>query len=214
MARLGQVRKVRWCNKILVIFVWSVPKVATEWKLGDVTNNFKPNFMKKIGILLFSILFLSCSSDDSSGNSNQNGFTFNGTFYEVKTVYINDENTTDSNPSDIGFSLINKTSSEINSGNDLSNVATLYFDFNAVNVEQTTYTNILDYNGKINVNRTSGSISGGTEILSDNETTLQANNISVTINNITSTTVNFTFSFTRTDGQTVSGQYNGNYLTL
>ena len=170
--------------------------------------------MKKIGILLFTILILSCSSDDSSGNSNQNGFTFNGTFYEVKTLYINDENTTNSNPSDIGFSLINKTSAEINSGNDLSNVAILYFDFNAVNVEQTTYTNILDYNGKINANRTSGSITGGTEILSDNETTLQANNINVTINNITSTTVNFNFSFTRTDGQTISGQYNGNYLTL
>jgi hypothetical protein len=30
MARLGQVRKVRWCNKILVIFVWSVLKVATS----------------------------------------------------------------------------------------------------------------------------------------------------------------------------------------
>ena len=172
--------------------------------------------MKKIGILLFSILILSCSSDDSSGNSNQNqnGFTFNGTFYEVQTVYINDENTTDNNPSDIGFSLVNKKSAEINSGNDLNNVATLYFDFNAVNVEQTTYTNILDYNGKINANRTSGSITGGTEILSDNETTLQANNISVTINSITSTTVNFNFSFTRTDGQTISGQYNGNYLTL
>jgi hypothetical protein len=172
--------------------------------------------MKKIGILLFTILILSCSSDDSSENSNQNqnGFTYNGTFYEVKTVYINDENTTNSNPSDIGFSLINKTSAEINSGNDLTNVATLYFDFNAVNVEQTTYTNILDYNGKINANRTSGSITGGTEILSDNETTLQANNISVTINNITSTAVNFTFSFTRTDGQNISGQYNGNYFTL
>lgn len=96
----------------------------------------------------------------------------------------------------------------------MSNVATLYFDFNAVNVEQTTYTNISDYNGKINANRTSGSITGGTEILSDNETTLQANNINVTINSITSTTVNFNFSFTRTDGQTISGQYNGNYLTL
>lgn len=30
MARLGQVRKVRWCNKILVIFVWSVLEVATS----------------------------------------------------------------------------------------------------------------------------------------------------------------------------------------
>lgn len=81
-------------------------------------------------------------------------------------------------------------------------------------MEPTTYTNISDYNAKINADRTSGSITGGTEILSDSETTLQANNISVTVNSINSTTINFTFSFTRADGQTVSGQYNGNYLTL
>ena len=30
MARLGQVRKVLWCNKILVIFVLSVLEVATS----------------------------------------------------------------------------------------------------------------------------------------------------------------------------------------
>lgn len=172
--------------------------------------------MKKIGILLLSVLMLACDSDDNSSNSNQNqnGFTFDGTFYEVKTVYINDENTTDSNPSDIGFNLVNKTSSEISSGNDLSNIATLYFDFNAVDVEQTTYTNISDYNGKINANRTSGNVIDGTEILSDNEATLQADTINITITTITSTTVNFTFSFIRTDGKIISGQYSGNYLTL
>ena len=169
--------------------------------------------MKKIGILLFSILMLSCSSDDNSGDSNQNGFTYNGTFYEVKTVFINDENTADNNPSDISFNLVNKTISEISSENDLSNISSLYFDFNDVNVEETTYTNILDYNAKINSNRTSGNIVGGTEILSDNNTDLQATNINITINSITSTTVNFSFSFTKANGQIISGQYNGNYLT-
>ena len=170
--------------------------------------------MKKIGILLFSILMLSCSSDDNSGNSNQNGFTYNGTFYAVKTVFINDENTVDNNPSDISFSLVNKTVSEISSENDLSNITSLYFDFNAVTIEQTSYTNILDYNATINASRTSGNIVGGTEILSDNNAELQATNINITVNSITSTTVNFSFSFTKTNGQIISGQYNGNYLTL
>ena len=174
--------------------------------------------MKKIGILLFLILLLSCNSDDNAQNpiqnQNQNGYTFNGTFYEVKTVYITDENTTNNNPSDIGFNLFNKTSSEINSANDLSDFARLYFDFNAVNVEQTTYTNILDYSARVNANRINGNIAGGTEILSDNELTLQSNNINITINNITATMVNFTFSFTRTDGQIIFGQYNGNYFTF
>ncbi|TDP59486.1 hypothetical protein [Flavobacterium dankookense] len=170
--------------------------------------------MKKIVFLLFSTLILSCSSDENSGNSNQNGFTFNGTFYEVKTVFIIDENTADNNPSDISFSLVNKTVSEISSENDLSNIASLYFDFNAVNVEETTYTNILDYNATINANRINGNIDGGIEILSDNNIELQATNINITINSITTTTVNFSFSFTKTNGQTISGQYNGSYLTL
>jgi hypothetical protein len=169
--------------------------------------------MKKIGLLLFSILILSCSSDDNSGNSNQNGFTYNGIFYPVKNVFINDENTTDNNPSDISFSLVNKTVSEISSENDLSNITSLYFDFNAITIEQTSYTNILDYNARINASRTSGNIVGGTEILSDNNAELQATNINITINSITSTTINFSFSFTKTNGQIISGQYNGNYLT-
>ncbi len=170
--------------------------------------------MKKIGILLFLSLVLSCSSNDSSENSNQNGFTYNGVFYEIKTVYINDENTINDNSGDIGFALINKTSDEINSGKDLNGITFLYFDFHDINVQQKTYTNILDYSARLNANKTGSEIVivGGTEILSKSETNLQANNIKIVINNITSTTVNFTFSFKRTDGQIISGQYSGSYL--
>jgi len=169
--------------------------------------------MKKIGFLFILTFLLSCSSDDNSETITQNGFKFEGIFFEIKTVYINDENTLDSNPSDIGFSLVSKTSSELNSENDLSNINTLYFDFNAVNIEQTTYSEILDYNAKINANRTNGNIVGGTQILSDNETSLQATDINITINEITQSTINFSFSFTRNDGKIITGNYSGNYLT-
>ncbi len=89
----------------------------------------------------------------------------------------------------------------------------MYFDFNAVNIEQTTYSEILDYNAKINANRTNGNIVGGTQILSDNETSLQATDINITINEITQSTINFSFSFTRNDGKIITGNYSGNYLT-
>ena len=168
--------------------------------------------MKKISVLLFSVFLVACSSDDSSENSNQNGFTFNGTFYEIETVYINDENTADDTISDIGFNLVNKTDSEIYSGNDLDDLMSFYFDFQAVNLEETTYTDILDYDALINASLINNTIVGGTQILSDNEISLQANDINITIHDITSTTVNFTFSFKRTDGKIIAGQYDGTYL--
>lgn len=174
--------------------------------------------MKKIAIIFASLLLFSCGSDDTPTETpitptpQQNGFNYNGNFYEIKTVYINDENTSDNNPSDIGFSFINKTSTEINGSNDLSQIAIINFDYNAVNVQSGTFTNVLDYDASINKNRVSGTFDSGTSILDDNVSNLQASNITFTVNSITSTTVNMTFSFTRTDGQVISGNYNGNYL--
>jgi hypothetical protein len=57
MARLEQVRKVRWRNKILVIFVWTVLVVATNitgrtlsvrLKLDTVKNNVNGHRKTKI----------------------------------------------------------------------------------------------------------------------------------------------------------------------
>ncbi|CAM4443312.1 hypothetical protein [Flavobacterium terrigena] len=171
--------------------------------------------MKKIAIILASFLLFSCGSDDTAEiieTPQQNGFNYDGSFYQIKTVYINDENTSDSNPSDIGFSFVNKTNAEISGSTDLTQMATINFDYTAVNVQQGTFTNVGDYNGSINKNRVSGVTSAGTPILDDNVISLQASNISFTINNITSTTVDISFSFTRTDGEIISGHYNGNYL--
>jgi|GEM_PF-1624281 len=171
--------------------------------------------MKKIAYLLFATVLFSCSSDENSATATtQNGFTFKGIFYETQTLYIIDENTSDTTPSDISFSFINKTREQmINTGN-LSDLNLFYFDFNAIKAEAITYTGIQDYSCSINGTRVSGEIFEGNVILSDNETSLEASAISVTIHSITPNSVDLSFSFTRTDGEVVTGKYVGNYLTI
>lgn len=180
--------------------------------------NFKTT---SFAVLFFSIALLSsCSSDDSSENNsnpneNQNQITFNGESYELKSAWINDENTTDNDPSDIGINLSNKTVSENNSGNDLSNITAVYFDFTDTELQETTYSNITDYEISVGGTRTNGTFMPGTILLSDSDSNsnIYASNSTVTINNLTTTTVDLTFSFTRNDGQTISGSYNGAYIT-
>lgn len=180
--------------------------------------NFKTN---SFFVLFFSIvLLLSCSSDDSSENNSnpnedQNEITFNGESYELKSAWVNDENTTDNEPSDIGINLSNKTVSENSSGNDLSNITAVYFDFIDTKLQETTYTDITDYEISVGGTLTNGNFIPGTILLSDSDSNsnIYAANSTVTINNLTTTTVDLTFSFTRNDGQIISGSYNGTYVT-
>src|SRR5690606_9663002 len=108
----------------------------------------------KLAILFTATIFISsCSSDDSSDNTPDeqvNEVTFNGNSYSLITAWINDENTTTNDPSDIGFNLFNKTTADINSGNDLTGITAIYFDFSEVDLQETTYTDILDYDISIN----------------------------------------------------------------
>lgn len=77
----------------------------------------------KFAFLFITTLFItSCSSDDSSDNTPnepENQVLFNGTSYSITTAWINDENTTTNDPSEIGINLSNKTTAEINSGIDI-----------------------------------------------------------------------------------------------
>ena len=68
--------------------------------------------MRKISILIFTVLLVfSCSSDDDndngSNNNNTNAFVFDGTSFSVTNVFLNDENTADNNPSDIAIIMSN-----------------------------------------------------------------------------------------------------------
>jgi hypothetical protein len=177
--------------------------------------NLKP--IKLLFLFILSIFISNCSSDDSSDNTpNQpeNQVTFNGTSYSITTAWINDENTTTNDPSEIGVNLFNKTTEEINSGNDLTNITRVYFDFDDVTVQETTYTQITDYDFSINGSVTNGVFNNGTVLLSDEDplSDFYASSGSVIINSISESTVNLEFTFTRNDGQVISGSYFGNYI--
>lgn len=171
--------------------------------------------MKKIGFLLLAIIILfSCSSDENTAVTTENGFTFDGTFYETNTLYIIDQNTSDVISTDIAFRFINKTKEQIIGAPNLSDINTLTFNFNAIKAEATTYTNIQDYGCSLHGTRVAGETFEGDMILSDNETSLEASTISVTINSITYDTVDLSFTFTRTDGKIIKGKFIGNYLGI
>ena len=173
--------------------------------------------LKSSILMITIILFSSCSSDENSDNEQselKNEMIFNGTNYALATAWINDENITTDDPSDIGFNLSNKTNNDLINGNNLTNVTTIYFDFNEVNLQETTYTEILDYDIAINRTLTNGNYTSGTLLLSDDDenTDIYASSSSVTINNLTENSVDLTFTFTRKDGQLIQGAYSGNYI--
>ena len=177
----------------------------------------------KSAILLITVIFISsCSSDEDSNSTpdeNQeittNEFTFDGKSYELKAASINDENTTTNEPSDIGFNLYNKTNSDINSGNDLNNITSIYFDISDINLQEITYTDIPDFEISINGTLTKGNFTPGNILLSDDniDADIYAQYQILTINSLTDSTVDLTFSFTRNDGQVIFGNYSGNYIT-
>ncbi len=178
--------------------------------------------IKLATFFIASIFISSCSSDDDSStnvddnpNVITNKFTFEGQSYELKGASIYDENTSTNEPSDIGFNLYNKSITEINNGNDLDNIATIYFDFSEVDLQETTYSEILDYDVSVNGSFTNGNFTPGTVLLSDDnpDADIYAQNSTVTINDLTDSTVDLTFSFTRNDGKTITGNYNGDYIT-
>ena len=175
------------------------------------------NFLKLLTFFTVLISFISCSSDDNPDNPNQskNQVTFNGNAYSITSAWINDENTATNDPSDIGINLFNKTTAEINSGNDLTNITRIYFDFTEVDLQEKTYTEILDYDFSINGTLIDGVFDPGTILLSDNDSNsdIYASSSIVTISNLTETTVDLSFSFTRKDGKVISGNYSGNYIT-
>jgi len=167
-------------------------------------------------LLLVSIIIFSCKKDDEDNNQSNNidnHFTYNGDSYELKSLFIIDENTENNDPSDIGFQFSNKTNSEIINGNDLTDITQVYFDFNGINVQETSYTNLLDFGISIDGNISKGNFTEGTFLLSDNDpnSDIFASNTKLIVNSITDNTIDLNFTFNRNDGKIISGSYNGNY---
>ena len=172
----------------------------------------------KIGLILHLIplLFLTaCSSDDNNieGNNNStNSFTFNGTSFSVANVFLNDENTTDNNPSDIAIIMSNINLLTESQPNGVNYV---YIDFQGVELQTgTIVNNISDYTILENASFINSEIDNGDIILDDTVSGFTATNTTVNVNSISSSQINFDFSFTREDGQIITGNYSGNYTDI
>ena len=172
--------------------------------------------MRKISILLFSaLLVFSCSSDDDNNNgdinNNTNAFVFNGTSYNVANVFLNDENTTDNNPSDIAIIMSNINLLADSQSNGVNYV---YFYFQSVELETGTITNISDYTILENASFQNSEIDNGNTILDDTVSGFMATSTTVNINSLSSSQIDFDFSFTREDGEMINGNYSGNYTDI
>ena len=169
--------------------------------------------MRNILILLFSaLLAFSCSSDDSNENNNSNNeFTFNGMSFSISNVYLNDENTTDNNPSDIAIIMSNINLLTENQSNGVNYI---YFDFQGVELETGALTNISDYTILENASFENSEIDNGNTILDDTENGFMALSTTININCLSSNQIDFDFSFTREDGEIINGNYSGNYTDI
>lgn len=169
--------------------------------------------MKKIkifyGILILSMI-LSCSSDDDSNNSDENfnGFNYNGTFYATPFAFVSDENTVNNTPSDISIILSNVDPFQTNQSTGVNFVS---FDFEDVTIETGTITEFPDYRILENADLENFLIDGGNTILDDTKNGFMSTASSVTINSISQTNIDFDFTFTREDGEVISGNYAGSY---
>lgn len=176
--------------------------------------------MKNINLflcLLITIVFFNCSDDESS-NDNQtptitNQFTINGQSYELQSAFVYDESDEPNEVSEIGITLTNKSFQEIATQTNTENVTLIYFDFDDITVNQTTYNDITDYNFSVNGTVTNEEFLSGTILLTDDSdlTNLNASSGEVTINSISDTSIDLSFTFTRTDGVVISGSYSGLY---
>ncbi|THD33568.1 MAG: hypothetical protein DI588_00060 [Flavobacterium johnsoniae] len=170
----------------------------------------------KIVPFLALFLLLSCSDDDGR-KLGENGFTFNGGFHVLNNAFVTDENIVDETPGPISIVLSNVN---LNDSTAVSNISKIYFDFNGVNLEAGTITDIPNYSiqtGGAYVQNTDDdnyTYVDGTFLLKSSEAGLNATEKTVTINSVSENKIDLTFQFVRSDGQTFSGKYNGLFTDL
>lgn len=166
--------------------------------------------------LLLTITLISCSPESNTNTTPENTgeFNFNGVNYPLITAIITEEEATTNSSSKIGINLFNKTSAEITSNNDTNEIDYVYFEFTADTIENTTYNSINRYDISVDGAIVDSEFISGTIFLSDSdpESDVFAQSGSVTVTNFTAYNIVFSFTFTRTDGQIITGSYDGNYL--
>jgi hypothetical protein len=178
--------------------------------------------MKKLNlIILITILIfnLSCSSDDDNGNlpnQEQNGFTFNGSFYPTDFLYLADGN----NQTDfitMGIFLSN-FEFNVDCGIDNGQYVVLEFDpdQNSNVFEQETY-NSNDYSfidkvvGINTIIDTNCDFQGADFIANEAEPGLDSTNITINILSISQNNIELEYIMIREDGAEINGYYSGTF---
>jgi hypothetical protein len=123
----------------------------------------------------------------------------------------NDEKTADNNPSDIAIIM---STIDLLTESQPNGVNYVCFDFQGVELQTGTTTNISDYTILENASFTNSEIDNGTTILDDTVIGFTASNTSVTVNSLSSSQFDFGFTFTREDGEIMTGNYSGNYADI
>ena len=165
--------------------------------------------------LLFTVILVACAPEDNTSPPvDTNEFIFNGVTYPLISAIITDENTTTNDPSNISIRLFNKTSSEATGNQDLEDIAFVNFEVEAIDLQAISYTEFENYNISINGSIVNSEFNPGTILLSHNDpdSDVFAQSGSVSITNFTTYNIVFTFTFTRNDGEVITGSYDGNYL--
>jgi hypothetical protein len=131
--------------------------------------------------------------------------------HDLSNVFLNDENTTDNNPSDIAIIMSNINVLTESQPNGVNYV---YFDFQCIELKTGAINNISDYTILENASFTNSEINNGNTILDDTLSGFTATNTAVNINSLNSSPIAFDFSFTREDGEIITGNYSGNYTDI
>ena len=167
----------------------------------------------KFWILGLSILFIGCTNDDENSTLIENPFTFQNNTYNLKTVWINDFNTDNNEPSRIDISIANKTEVEMNNSTD---IVAIRIGINDVTVTERAYSELVEYDILIDGETSNGFFTSQNVILTDDyigsSLELHASNFDFRITEFNENTIGLIFSFTRADGEEISGEYNGPYI--
>lgn len=175
---------------------------------------------KVVVFFCFILTVFSCSSDDENNSQEQeqqstNVITLNNETYVVNSVFVE--------PSIGGstfVSLINKSKTEVldalNNGTQLDNVNIFTIRINQNPLAEQTYnfSDMPSLQFEVNAQFIDGELEDGNILLDRNNSddNLNANSGSITISSLTTDTINFSFEFTRNDGEIVNGNFNGNFL--
>lgn len=170
---------------------------------------------KVASVALFSTILFSCSDDEANRDLAKYGFEYNSGFYALNTATFQDENVEDEvTPSNLSIVLSNV---DLTNFDVVSNITKLKFDFPGIILEEGTFTAFTNYSLQIEGSYTRNTadedytFNDGTFLLNSAISGLNATEATLTIHNVGEDTIDLTFSFTRADGQIISGKYIGLY---